>query len=62
MIEVELSSQLCRSNGLSDPDSQVVVSGEAVDWLESGMPRLMRPTLIEDNPHHHGPLSCLVST
>ena len=33
MIEVELSSQLGRSNGLSDPHSQIIVSGEAVDWL-----------------------------
>ena len=42
MIEVELCSQLCRSNGLSDPYSQIIVSGEAVDWLQSGMPGLMR--------------------
>ena len=57
MIEVELSSQLCRSNGLSDPDSQVVVSGEAVDWLQSGMPGLMRG----QDHHYHCPVPIVSS-
>ena len=56
MIEVELCSQLSRSDGLSDPDSQVVVSGQTVDWLEPSMPGLMRPTLYQYYPvytHHY---------
>ena len=44
MIEVELSRQLGRPDGLSDPDSQGVVSGQAGDWLETAMPGVMRTT------------------
>ena len=38
MIEVELCRQLSRSNGLGDPDRQVVVTGQTVDWLKSPVP------------------------
>ena len=44
MIKVELSRKLGRPDGLSDPDSQGEVSGQAGDWLETTMPGVMRTT------------------